>query len=168
PVQTTSPPSQPRHPTPAAISFADKAGIEPGAQHVDLKRAVSQTLASASKDGEEQTQHDTDDDAGDDWEIEHRMLAFDANVARYASQPFGSEAAPQNRAQQNDNRADHHQEFSELAHFARRLRELDGGTRLRLDGSPVQRLLRNSRRFQNGDGRRDPECISETGAQVSS
>src|SRR5213080_914334 len=57
-------------------------GVEPGAQHVDLKRAVSQTLASASKDGEEQTQHDTDDDAGDDWEIEHRMLAFDANVAR--------------------------------------------------------------------------------------
>src|SRR5437764_1404359 len=84
------------------------------------------------------------------------------------SQPFGSESAPQNHAQQHDNAADYNQKFSEFAHFARRLRELHGGTRLRRDGSAVQRLLRNSRRFENGDRGRNQKRVSETGAQVSS
>src|SRR5437588_1991777 len=37
------------------------------------------------------------------------------------SQPFGSEPAPQSHAQQHDNAADHNQEFSEFAHFCRKV-----------------------------------------------
>src|SRR5438874_2431056 len=60
------------------------------------------------------------------------MLAFDPNVTWQASQPFGSKAAPQNRAEEDDHHTDHHQKFPELAHGARRLRELGSGTRLSL------------------------------------
>src|SRR5207248_289651 len=60
------------------------------------------------------------------------MLALDPNVTRQASQPFWREAAPQDGAEQKHHRADHDQEFSELAHDGIRLREVSGGTRLSL------------------------------------
>jgi hypothetical protein len=95
----------------------DSAGIESAAQHVDLTRIVWKRPASAPKDREEQTQHNADDDAGDDWEIKSGMFALNPNIAWQMSQPFGSKAAPQNCAEQNENATDQHQEFSQLAHY---------------------------------------------------
>jgi len=98
-------------------------------------------LASAPEDPHQQTEHDADDDAGDDREIKCAVFALDSNVARQAPEPLGSEAAPQNKAEHEHNRADDHQEFSDVVHDFRRLREPSAGTRLRFDGSTIQGLL---------------------------
>src|SRR6266403_341639 len=75
------------------------------------------SLTTAPQDRENQTQHDADDDAGDDWKIKNGMFALDPNVARQAPQPCRSKAAPQDRTEQNDHRTGDDEEFSELAHY---------------------------------------------------
>jgi len=60
------------------------------------------------------------------------MFALDPDVARQTPKPFGGEAGPENEPQHEDNRSGYHQKFSHVVHARRRLRELIGGTRLRL------------------------------------
>src|ERR1700693_553998 len=98
-------------------------------------------LASAPEDPHPQTEHDADDDAGDDGKKKGVLWPLDSNVARQTPEPLGSEAAPQNKAEHEHNRADDNQEFSDVVHVFRRLREPSAGTRLRFDGSTIQGLL---------------------------
>ena len=71
---------------------------------------------SASKDRHQQTQHDANDDAGDDREIKRALFAFYPDVAGQLPKPFGRHPAPQDRAKDKSNRTNNHQEFSQVAH----------------------------------------------------
>jgi hypothetical protein len=54
---------------------------------------------SASKDREDQTEYDTNDNAGDDREIKDGIASLDPDITGQSSQPFWSESAPQNKSE---------------------------------------------------------------------
>jgi hypothetical protein len=68
---------------------------------------------------EEQTEHDAENDAGDDGEIKRGMPALDPNVAGQSAQPFRRETAPHHQSNECGNHTDDHDEFSQLAHHAK-------------------------------------------------
>jgi hypothetical protein len=65
---------------------------------------------------EDQTQHDANNDAGDDWEIERAVPAFDADIARQTTEPAGANATPKQKAKNNDHGSEDNEKFSELRH----------------------------------------------------
>src|SRR6202008_4746938 len=99
-------------------------------KRVDLTGAAEMALPSTPKDRHDQTQHDADNDAGDDREIERRVTTLDSNVARQSTYPFRRESGPKDYPNKCNHGADHDQNFAELSHTERRLRSLPRSTRL--------------------------------------
>jgi hypothetical protein len=64
----------------------------------------------------DQTQHDANYDAGDNWEIERAVAALDADIAGQTSEPAGANAGPEQKAKNNDYGSEDDQKFSELGH----------------------------------------------------
>jgi hypothetical protein len=81
-----------------------------------------------------QTQHDANNDAGDDWEIERAVAAFDPDIARQTSEPAGADPAPKQEAKNNDNGSEDDEKFSDLRHAEILAREHSGRetTKLRM------------------------------------
>jgi len=100
----------------ASIAFADNAGTFAAAQRVESKRAVSPAPPSASKDRQEQTQYDTNDEARNDWKIKRAVFTFDPNVTWQASEPFRRQSTPQNEPEYGHNHTDDHQKFTDVVH----------------------------------------------------
>jgi hypothetical protein len=73
-------------------------------------------LPLPAKEREDQTQHDADDDAGDDWEIKNRVAAFDPDVAWKFAQKSRADAAPENDSDNDKCDADEDEKFSDLRH----------------------------------------------------
>ena len=69
-----------------------------------------------AKERENQTQYDADNDAGDDWEIENRIAALDANVAGKFAQKSCADAGPENDSENNNCDTDDYEKFSYLGH----------------------------------------------------
>ena len=69
-----------------------------------------------AKERKDQTQHDADDDAGNDWEIESAVSSLDPNVAGQTSQPARTDASPKQNAKNDDHEANNDEQFSELRH----------------------------------------------------
>jgi len=69
-----------------------------------------------AKERKDQTQHDADDDAGNDWEIESAVSSLDPNVAGQTSQPARTDASPKQNAKNDDHEANNDEQSSELRH----------------------------------------------------
>ena len=150
-----------------SIAFADNVGSAAAGQHVDLTRAVWLKPPSASKDREEQTQHDADNDAGNDREIKRGMTALDANIAGQTAQPTRAVSAPECESEKNNHNAEDDQHFPEFVHFfsrslwcvrnqelPARLHELRAGRDAQkfgaiLNGCSISRLLRDAWRSED-------------------
>jgi hypothetical protein len=63
-----------------------------------------------------QTQHDANDDAGDDREIERVVAALNADIARQTSEPTGANATPKQKAEHNGHGSEDDEKFSECRH----------------------------------------------------
>jgi hypothetical protein len=74
------------------------------------------SIALPAKKREDQTQHDADNDAGDDWEIKNRVSTFDPNVAGKFAQKSRADAAPENESENNNCDTDDYEKFSDLGH----------------------------------------------------
>ena len=74
------------------------------------------SIALPAKKREDQTQHDADNDAGDDWEIKNRVATFDPNVAGKFAQKSRADAAPENDSENNNCDTDDDEKFSHLGH----------------------------------------------------
>src|SRR5437870_13878202 len=70
----------------------------------------------SAKQRKDQAEHNADNDAGDNWEIECAVAAFDADIARQTSEPAGANAAPEQKAKNNDHSSEDDEKFSELGH----------------------------------------------------
>jgi hypothetical protein len=70
----------------------------------------------SAKERKDQAQHDADDDAGDDWEIENRVSTLDADVARKFPEDAGADSGPENYPKDDDANANNDQKFPELWH----------------------------------------------------
>jgi hypothetical protein len=81
-------------------------------------RFVWPTLSSTSKDRHQYAKHNANDDAGDDREIKRALFALDPDVAGQAPKPFWRHTASQDRAEDERNRANDHQDFSQVAHVS--------------------------------------------------
>jgi hypothetical protein len=68
------------------------------------------------EEGKDQTQHDANNDAGDDWEIERAVAAFDADIARQTSEPAAANTAPEQKTKNNNRGSEDNEKFSELGH----------------------------------------------------
>jgi hypothetical protein len=68
------------------------------------------------EEGEEQTQDDANNDAGDNWEIESAVAAFNADIAREFSEKARADSGPKQKAQNNDHGSEDDEKFSELRH----------------------------------------------------
>ena len=103
-----------------------------------------------AKERKDQTQHDADDDAGNDWEIESAVSSLDPNVAGQTSQPARTDASPKQNAKNDDHEANNDEQFSELRH---RLisHETSGRTRLCRGGATPCLIVT----------RRDPESARD-------
>ena len=110
----------------------------------------------------DQTQHDANNDAGDDWEIERTVAAFNADIARQTSEPAGADAAPKQKAKHNDHDSQNDEKFSELRHAEILAWEHSGrettkvanakpAMRFNGNGGAISRLLRNAGRVENGE-----------------
>ena len=80
------------------------------------KQSAPRSVALPPKEGEDQTQHDANNNAGDDWEIERAVAALDADIAGQTSEPAGANAGPEQKAKNNDYGSEDDQKFSELGH----------------------------------------------------
>ena len=69
-----------------------------------------------AKERKDQTQHDADDDAGNDRKIESAVSSFDSDVAGQTSQPTHTDASPKQNAKNDDHEANNDEQFSELRH----------------------------------------------------
>jgi len=68
------------------------------------KQSAPQSIALPAEERKDQTQHDANNDAGDDWEIECAAAAFDADVAGKSSEKARADASPKNYSDHdNDN-----------------------------------------------------------------
>ena len=83
----------------------------------DKKQSARPSFALPSKKREDQTQHDANNDAGNDWKIERAVATFDADIARQAPEPaqlVGSK--PEQQAYNSQENANADQHFAELCH----------------------------------------------------
>jgi hypothetical protein len=80
------------------------------------KESAPPSVALPAEEGEDQTQHDANNDAGDNWEIERAVAAFDADIARQTSEPARANAAPKQEAKKNDHGSEDDEKFSQLGH----------------------------------------------------
>jgi hypothetical protein len=69
-----------------------------------------------AKEGKDQSEHDANNDAGDDGKIQSTVCTFDADVAGQASYPARINPAPEKKAKNDDDDTDHHEELPELRH----------------------------------------------------
>jgi len=83
----------------------------------DKTQSALRSVGLPPEEGEDQTQHDANNDAGDDWEIECAVAAFDADIARQTSEPAAANAAPEQKAKNNDHSSENDEKFSELGHL---------------------------------------------------
>jgi len=65
---------------------------------------------------QQQTQHNTDDDAGDDRKIKRGVVTLDPNVAGQSAKPFRRKPAPKNKAKEHNDAAEKHEHFPEVTH----------------------------------------------------
>ena len=80
------------------------------------KQSAPRSVALPPEEGEDQTQHDANNNAGDDWEIERAVAALDADIAGQTSEPAGANAGPEQKAKNNDYGSEDDQKFPELGH----------------------------------------------------
>ena len=92
--------------------------------------SVRFTRRLPAKERKDQTQHDANDDAGNDWEIESAVSSFDSNVAGQTAQPTRTDASPKQNAKNDDDEANNDEQFSKLRHTLI-LHETRGRARLR-------------------------------------
>jgi hypothetical protein len=85
----------------------------------DKTQSAPRSVALPPEEGKDQTQHDANNDAGDDWEIECAVAAFDADIARQTSEPAGANSAPKEKAKNDDHDSEDDEKFSELGHAAK-------------------------------------------------
>ena len=71
-----------------------------------------------TKERNEQTERNADDDAGDDREIKRGTAAFDPDITGQTPEPTGTEAAPEGEPEKHHYTAKNDQQFSELGHQA--------------------------------------------------
>jgi len=71
---------------------------------------------------EQQAKEETQDQAGDDWEIKGGMRPFDPDIARQTSEPAGPEAAPKGETNKQNDGSDYDQKFPKLVGHGRRSR----------------------------------------------
>jgi len=69
-----------------------------------------------AKERKDQTQHDANDDAGNDWEIESAVSSFNPDVAGQTSQPTRTDTSPKQNAKNDDHEANDNEQFPELRH----------------------------------------------------
>src|SRR4029453_3651837 len=91
------------------------------------------SIALPAKEKEDQSQHDADNDAGDDWEIKNRVSTFDANVARKFAQKSCADAGPENDSENNNCDTDDDEKFSDLRHDSILVSDLVVSSGVRLD-----------------------------------
>ena len=82
----------------------------------DKKQSARPSFALPSKKREDQTQHDANNDAGNDWKIERAVATFDADIARQFSEKARADSGPKQKAQNNDHGPEDDEKFSELRH----------------------------------------------------
>jgi hypothetical protein len=88
--------------------------------------ANSQAGSGPSPNGEkakEKTQHNAEDDAGDDREIESRISPLDPDIARQPPEPSRPEPAPEHEAENDQRPTLDDQEFAHFAHRGKSWRE---------------------------------------------
>ena len=69
-----------------------------------------------AKERKDQTQHDANDDAGNDREVESAVSSFDSDVAGQTAQPTRPDASPKQHAESDDHEANNDEQFPELRH----------------------------------------------------
>jgi hypothetical protein len=140
----------------SGFSLVGRDSVEPGD-----KNNQPRERRLPSEERKDQTQHDANNDAGHDWEIERAVAAFDADIARQTSEPAGANAGPEQEAKHNDHGSEDDEKFSELRHaeiLAREHSEREttkvanakAAMRFNGNGGAISRLLRNPGRFENG------------------
>ena len=67
-----------------------------------------------TKERDDHTEHEADDDAGDDGEIESGIPALDPDIAGQPAQPAGTDAGPEGEAEQDDSEADEDEKFADF------------------------------------------------------
>jgi hypothetical protein len=141
----------------SGFSLVGRDSVEPGD-----KNNQPRNVALPPKKRKNQTQHDANNDAGDDWEVERAVAALDPDIARQTTKPAGANPAPKQEAKNNDNGAEDDEKFSELRHAKILAREHSGrettkvanakpAMRFNGNGGAISRLLRNPWRFENGE-----------------
>ena len=114
-----------------------------------------------AKERKDQTQHDANNDAGYDWEIERAVAALDPDIARQTTKPAAANPTPKQETKNNDYGSEDDEKFSELRHAEILAREHSGRETTRVantkpamrfngNGGAISRLLRNPWRFENG------------------
>ena len=109
-----------------------------------------------------QTQHDANNDAGDNWEIERAVAAFDADIARQTSEPARANAGPEQEAKHNDHGSEDDEKFPQLRHAEILAREhsrrettkvanAEPAMRFNGNGGAISRLLRNPWGIEDGE-----------------
>lgn len=78
--------------------------------------SVRFTRRLPAKERKDQTQHDANDDAGNDWEIESAVSSFNPDVAGQTSQPTRTDTSPKQNAKNDDHEAKNDEQFSEVRH----------------------------------------------------
>ena len=74
---------------------------------------------SAAKERHDQTEHNADDDTGDDGEVEGGVAALDADIAGKTSEPADAEAGPKQETHDHDHAAKEDEHSAEFTHVAR-------------------------------------------------
>ena len=140
----------------SGFSLVGGDSVEPGD-----KNNQPRNIALPPKERKNQTQHDANNDAGYDWEIERAIAAFDPDIARQMTKPAAANPAPKQETKNNDNGSEDDENFSELRHaeiLAREHSEREttkvanakAAMRFNGNGGAISRLLRNPWRFENG------------------
>jgi len=125
------------------------------------KQSAPRNVALPPEERKDQTQHNANNDAGDDWEIERALTALDADIARQTSEPAAANPSPKQETKNNDYGSEDDEKFSELRHAEILAREHSGrettkvanakaAMRFNGNGGAISRLLRNPWRFENG------------------
>src|SRR2546423_8653810 len=126
------------------------------------KESAPRSVALPAEEGEDQTQHDANNDAGDNWEIERAVAAFDADIARQTSQPACANAGPEQEAKHNDHGSEDDEKFPQLRHAEILAREhsrrettkvanAEPAMRFNGNGGAISRLLRNPWGIEDGE-----------------
>ena len=69
-----------------------------------------------SEKSHQEREEDAQDDAGDDWEMKTEVALRIVNIAGQLSEPSFADAAPKQRADDNEADADYDERFSDLRH----------------------------------------------------